>query len=58
MQSTLLAFNFLPLKAAWQIGLHEPSPLVSLSSSSNTYAALNKIEKQSGSSPLTGYLGV
>ena len=45
----LLAFTFLPLKTAWQIGLHEPYPLVILSSSYNSYAALKRIEKQSGS---------
>ena len=33
MQSALLAFNFLPIKTAWQIGLPEPKPLAGLSSS-------------------------
>ena len=43
MQSTLLAFNFLPIKTAWQIGLHEPKPLVGLSSSYNTYTAVSPV---------------
>ena len=43
MQSTFLAFNVLPIKTAWQIGLHEPKPFVGLSSSYNTYAALRSI---------------
>ena len=30
----------------WQIGLHEPNPLISF-----TYAALKRIERQSGSHP-------
>ena len=42
MKGTLLAFNFLPIKTAWQIGLHEPKPLVGVSY--NTYAALKGIE--------------
>ena len=49
MQSALLAFNFLPLKTAWQVGLHGPNPPVILNSSYNTYAALKRIEKQSDS---------
>ena len=44
MQTALLACNFLPIKTAWQIGLHEPEPLVGLSSSYNTYAVLKSIE--------------
>jgi len=49
MQSTILVFNFLPIKTAWQLGLHEAIPLVGLSSSYahsyavNTYAVVLSI---------------
>ena len=57
---TLLAFNFLAIKTTWQIGLHEPKPLVGLSSSYNTYAALTEEHRVAigFASLLTGYLGV
>lgn len=51
MQSTFLAFNFLSIKTARQIGLHERKPLVGVSSSYNTYAALKSIEWQLGLHP-------
>lgn len=41
---TSLQFNFVFIKTAWQIGLHEPKPLLGLSSSYNTYAVMQGIE--------------
>ena len=40
----IIAINFLPINTAWQIGLHEPKPLVGLSSSYNTYTALKSVK--------------
>ena len=48
MQSTLmLAFNFLPLKTAWQIGLHEPN--------ARLCSAEENGEGIGFTSPVTGY---